>query len=729
MAWALVVFVVLAEVPTSGAPLVTADEPVAGPSAPAAATPTPATPTDSPPAQPPAVAEPTPDDYQQLADELGLLERITQTPVEVGAVGTGDDLFKTPSNVSIIDRAAIETYGFRTVSEALTTLAGVSVMRTYLKRNLPTVRGVVQDLYADKVLVLVDGVPSWHAVTGEGNLDRVDLRDVDRIEVLKGPGSVVYGTNAYSGAINLVLRHPEAGTRGEARAELGSLRHLGAGGSFGHGEEKLKVFAAANVWDERGQLKGFTDESGLYGLVPQYMKVANGTLRASYSGLGGEHSLLLNGYAVHESTLGVTPLYSQGAGRDHFLEGWLANYQFEHRIGEEGGVRAAASFDWNHRDFPRTGDDSERANVVGYRLEGLVQGHYSPTKWLEIQAGADLDYRYALAYSNYRTLTREVITTNNMSGQNVLEGSVLGQLRLSSSPLWTGMPLELLVGVRYTNNAHFGDNVSARGTLAWAFSEHSSVKLVAAQSFRAPTLFEMSFQTPNLTVRGNEDLKPETSNSIRAGLAGRLPEALRPRRGLLRHLRRQDLPRPLRAQRPQGQVARLRQRQERLQGLGRRGGGPLRGPGRRQRLRQLRLRARLRRRPGAGHRPLQLQVRRRAHRGVRAGAGHRSGHSLDGGPPHLHPGRAAAVASAGGDLGRLARAEAGADHPHTPRREHPRQRCHGSRVRAAQPERAAVWGRPADHLHLRLVALAVPRASPPAPLSGFAERGNSDLRP
>lgn len=514
---ALVALVVLSQLPSETAS--------AGDPAPPATTE--AAPAEAAPAEEPAAEEPNAeaspekgDDYLQLAVELGLIERVTQTQVSVGAVHGGEDVFRTASNVSVIDRATLETYGFRTVTEAVTTLAGVGVMRTYLKRGLPTIRGMLQDLYADKVLVLVDGVPSWHAITGEGNLDRVDIHDVERIEVLKGPASVVYGTNAYSGAINLVLRRPEAGDKGQVRAEAGSLRHWGAGGQYRHEDDKLKVLVSANANDERGQLKGFTDETGAYGLVPQYMKAANGTLSVRYFGLGGQHSLLFNGYAVHESTLGVTPLYSQGAGKDHYLEGYLAHYSFQHDFGEDGGLRAGVIFDWNHRDLPRTADDSERANIVGYRLESLLSGHYSPTKWLTLEAGGDLDYRYSLAYSNFKTKTGAIVTNNNMSGQNMIEGSVLGQVRLSSLPLWSGMPLEFVGGIRYTNNQFFGDNVSARGTLAWAFSQNASVKIVAAQSFRAPTLFEMNFQTPNLTVHGNKDLKPEKSNSVELVVLG-----------------------------------------------------------------------------------------------------------------------------------------------------------------------------------------------------------------
>ena len=120
-------------------------------------------------------------------------------------------IFNTPSTVSVIDKETIKRFNFNTISEALNTVAGFSVMRTYLKRNLPTSRGILQDHYANKVLVMINNIPTWHAGTGEGSIDRVDIADVERIEVLKGPASVLYGTNAYSGAINIVLKKPEPG--------------------------------------------------------------------------------------------------------------------------------------------------------------------------------------------------------------------------------------------------------------------------------------------------------------------------------------------------------------------------------------------------------------------------------------------------------------------------------------------------------------------------------------
>lgn len=450
--------------------------------------------------------------FDQVFEELSVLESVMQTQVEVTS-GRPADVFSAPSAVSVIDRRTIERYGFTRVSQALTTLAGVSVLRTHLKQGSPTVRGILQDHYANKVLVLIDGVPAWMAVTGEGNLDRIDIRDLERIEVLKGPASVLYGTNAYSGAINLVLRRPTAG-EGQVRGEAGNLRHFGLGGAAGYSGDNLTVFAAATGLDERGAQHSFLDETARAGSMREYFKNQNATVRATYKGLGGSHSLLLNAFSQHESSFGVVPTWAEGVGKDHYLNGYLGNYEFRRPLGETADVRAGVTVDWQQRDLPRSDDDRLRSGIYGYRTQGLVQGHWAPWRWLELELGGDFEYRRSEAYDIHDTVADRVTADNNMAGRSVYEWSVLGQAHLNTEPLLSKLPLHLVVGLRYTGNQYSDQGLSLRGTAAWAFSERSSLKFIAAQSFRAPTLFELDFATPNRTVIGNANLEPERSNSF-----------------------------------------------------------------------------------------------------------------------------------------------------------------------------------------------------------------------
>src|SRR3989442_8094237 len=100
----------------------------------------------------------------------------------------------------------IEQSSFRDVEEALQVVAGISVSRSYLLQGMVTSRGILQELYANKNLLLIDGVPTWHAITGESRLERISINDIERIEILKGPASVLYGSQAFTGAINIVTR-------------------------------------------------------------------------------------------------------------------------------------------------------------------------------------------------------------------------------------------------------------------------------------------------------------------------------------------------------------------------------------------------------------------------------------------------------------------------------------------------------------------------------------------
>ncbi len=436
--------------------------------------------------------------------EMAEMDLFDLLDVDIEVASTkADKLSTAPSTVTVIDRAMLERFQFATVVEALNHVAGVSVVRTYLKRNVPTIRGILQDHYANKVLVLIDGVPAWNAVTGEGYLERISINDVERIEVLRGPASVLYGTNAYSGAINIVLRDPDA-TAGRLDLRVGSERHIQGGAHYGLREGDFRLFIAANASDEQGNNRIFVDERNVRGRVREYLRGSDFTLRSQYRG----HSLLFNAFSAHESYLGVVPTFASGAGKDHWTRGYLANYTFDHQLGERVGVNAGATFDWSHRNLSRTADDTVRANIKGWRGQAFLKSRLTLDEALSFDVGANFDYRYSYRYANYEVLNQVVQAENNMHDRSVYEYSAFaqGNARLD--------PVQLVLGVRWTNNELFASNLAFRGSAVASLASHSTVKLVAGQSFRAPTLFELYFETPQATTFGNVDLDPETSNSV-----------------------------------------------------------------------------------------------------------------------------------------------------------------------------------------------------------------------
>lgn len=430
------------------------------------------------------------------------LDEILDVVIEESPVKTVD-LLKKPSTVSIVDKIMIREFDFATLAEALQTVAGFSVTRTYLKRNLPTSRGILQDHYANKVLLLINGVPTWNAVTGEGNIDRIGIEDVEWIEVLKGPASVPYGANAYSGAVNIVLnKEPDAGPGLYLSAGSGNSYRGGANIHFT--SRGVTAFLSAGFSDQTGREHYFTGEDGESGNIQEYLKNSRFTADVTAK----RHRFFFNGFNSHESYLGAAPTFAAGAGNDHATQGYLFNYTYNVINRAKHQLKAGVIYDWNRRNFSRTRDDSVRSDTSGARLQGFISSRITLSQKLELVLGADAESRKSFRYENYHVQSGETLADNNLEDKSLHEYSVSAQVSHN------GKAFHLLAGTRMTKNQRFGANLSSRATLAWTPNKISSIRFIWGQSFRAPSLFELYFQSPSLTVFGNQNLEPETGNSF-----------------------------------------------------------------------------------------------------------------------------------------------------------------------------------------------------------------------
>jgi outer membrane receptor protein involved in Fe transport len=154
---------------------------------------------------------------------------LTQAEEVTAASRSTENVDEAPSSVSIIPERELRAFAYPTISEALRGVPGVYAWndRSYQAvgfRGLGRLGG-----YGNRVLVLVDGHPlndDWLGSSYVGYDARVGLEDVERIEVVRGPGSVLYGTNAFSGVINVVTRKPtlRGGEVGVSAVENGVAR-------------------------------------------------------------------------------------------------------------------------------------------------------------------------------------------------------------------------------------------------------------------------------------------------------------------------------------------------------------------------------------------------------------------------------------------------------------------------------------------------------------------------
>ena len=127
---------------------------------------------------------------------------------------------ESPRSMSVVTGDEIRRRNYRTIPDALNSLAGVMVQYTNYGGGAPIIRGLI----GNRILILIDGIRINNAIYRLGPnqyLNTIDINRVERIEVVRGPGSVLYGSDALGGLINIITRKAQTqGGSPEFRAGL-----------------------------------------------------------------------------------------------------------------------------------------------------------------------------------------------------------------------------------------------------------------------------------------------------------------------------------------------------------------------------------------------------------------------------------------------------------------------------------------------------------------------------
>lgn len=138
-----------------------------------------------------------------------------------------EKIIDAPGVVSVLTAREIRLFGAQTLKDAVNYMTGAAVLTSFSNRNGISIRGDQQGtFYNSHVLILIDGRPIRESLYGgaySAILAAFPLTGVERIELIRGPGSTLYGTGAYSGVVNIIMK--KAATR--------ALNLSGNGGSFG----------------------------------------------------------------------------------------------------------------------------------------------------------------------------------------------------------------------------------------------------------------------------------------------------------------------------------------------------------------------------------------------------------------------------------------------------------------------------------------------------------------
>jgi iron complex outermembrane receptor protein len=463
----------------------------------------------------------SPDDTDALAtttpagednSELMLFKDI---PVVVAAGMRQQTLQQAPASVSIVDANDIQLFNYRSIADVL---RGQRSFYTF-NNGLDTYVGVrglqIPGNYNSQILLLEDGRPTNELVnefTGVGQGEGVPMEAVKQVEVLRGPGSSLYGTDAMFGVVNVVTKDGADVDGVEERTELGSNETIHQNVLWG------QTFKGG--WDVLADISGYTTEGdrsiiydGVTDPAHNYGHIVDSDNAASLNGFAkiknGPFTFQIDSWVRHTDDSAATYLTSFANPGWQHQQQTNATLKLDHDFGNGQELHAmvyythfdsrlASPYDTTQVSVPYTYFTNADDDFLGEQVNYGWQLNHD----LHLLAGAQGTEAIHTRQDDSDTLTGAVLNVPaSYSGYGLFaEGT-------DQLTKW----LSLTVGGRFDEVQRVGSHVSPRVAVIWTPEKSDAIKALYRSAFRSPTLSDLLYHTPPPSgVIANPNLKPET---------------------------------------------------------------------------------------------------------------------------------------------------------------------------------------------------------------------------
>jgi outer membrane receptor protein involved in Fe transport len=411
--------------------------------------------------------------------------------------------------------------GYPTIAEALRGIRGIYVGNDTSYDNVG-VRGFSRPGdYGTRVLVLLDGQPLNDDYVGQsyfGYDGRVDLADIERIEVVRGPGSVVYGTGAFFGVINLVTRSRAAPTHTEV-----GLSASGNDVGTARAMQQVRFSPDSGMWTSvAGAYGGGRDyyfkEFASDAATAGYSRNADALEAGTVNGRFWWKALTVQWFLTSRKKQLPAGEYGTflGDGRTHFADTrGVLEARFEPKLGTNVELLTRAHLNlYNFDDFLATSVDNQGNANEGYRALwfGIEQrAAYVVGNTLRLTVGGEYQDHFKAEQTGVAqggiTAGTTVPPSPYLNKDNPF-GVAAVYASLDYRPF---SALRLNAGARYDyyTNSNYGESLNPRAAIIWKPYSDGNVKVMFGKAFRAPSVYE-HFYNATTQIPGGINLKPET---------------------------------------------------------------------------------------------------------------------------------------------------------------------------------------------------------------------------
>jgi len=457
--------------------------------------------------------ESTLDDERQWLDEETFV---------VSASRVKEDIKKTAASVTVIEAKMIEAMGANTLLDVLRTVPGLGVHQSQIYINEIESRGV-KTWFSEKVLILLDGHSLNSLRNGGATLqyDTINLENVERIEVVRGPASALYGENAFTALINIITKKAEDIDGTIASLKIGSYNTQSYNLLFGKVIDDISITANLNYVKSDG-----------------------------YKAYIAQDSIGNSGYT--DPTTDKTSLHLNVESKGFYFMGQYTDRKEGPRFGVPKALNQRSLFNYKSY-FVEAGykkelsqtlflhtrlyyDNSTPKNKVEFFPKGFpapiyTDGILSISSIEEEKKGIEA----LVTYKQDKVTLISGMMYERQSLSNPREVQNYDPLTLAPFPTLIDLPealrsiaevdrevhsfysellydvneeIRVTLGGRYDHFSDFGGNFSPRGGVTWQVNDTNTFKFMYGEAFRAPTFAEL-YNRNNPAVVGNPDLNPE----------------------------------------------------------------------------------------------------------------------------------------------------------------------------------------------------------------------------